>query len=170
MAHNEHEANLIGHAQEGGTGLLMFGPLTEYLDVPASEKDISGLGRWTTMLLRGSAGVQTRIICGYNLCQSNCQDNSTNYAQQRKHQVWHSQDHITCPRVKFREDLGKLLREWRAAGDRLVVCINANKNIYTQALVKMLTDTKGLGMIEAVGQYTGKKIGPTYFRGQLPID
>jgi len=25
-------------------------------------------------------------------------------------------------------------------------------------------------MIEAVGGYTGKKIGPTYFRGQLPID
>ena len=25
-------------------------------------------------------------------------------------------------------------------------------------------------MIEAVGSYTGKKIGPTYFRGQLPID
>ena len=25
-------------------------------------------------------------------------------------------------------------------------------------------------MIEAVGGYTGKKIGPTYFRGQLPFD
>ena len=34
----------------------------------------------------------------------------------------------------------------------------------------MLTNTKGLGMIEAVGQYTGKKIGPTYFWGQLLID
>jgi hypothetical protein len=68
VAHNVHKADRIGHAQEGGTGLLMFGPLTEYLDVPASEKDISGLGRWTTMLLRGSTGVQTRIICGYNPC------------------------------------------------------------------------------------------------------
>ena len=25
-------------------------------------------------------------------------------------------------------------------------------------------------MIEAVGGYTGKKIGPAYFRGQLPFD
>jgi hypothetical protein len=25
-------------------------------------------------------------------------------------------------------------------------------------------------MVEAVGKYTGKKIGPTYFRGQQPID
>ncbi len=151
VAHNVHEADCISRAQESGTGLLMFGPLTEYLDVPASEKDISGLGRWAIMLLRGSAGVQTRIICGYNPCRSNRQDNSMSYAQQRRHQIWHSQDHITCPRVKFREDLGRLLREWRAAGDRLVVCLDANNNIYAQALGKMLTDTKGLGMIEAVG-------------------
>ena len=27
---------------------------------------------------------------------------------------------------------------------------------------KMLTDPEGLGMIEAVESYTGKKIGPTY--------
>ncbi len=34
----------------------------------------------------------------------------------------------------------------------------------------MLTSRVGLGMIEAVGRYTGKKIGPTHFWGQLPID
>ena len=51
-----------------------------------------------------------------------------------------------------------------------MVCMDANENIYTQALGKMLTDPEGLGMVEAVGAYTGKKIGPTYFRGQTPID
>ncbi len=122
------------------------------------------------MSLKGSAGVQTRIICRYNPCRSNRQDNSTSYAQQRRHQIWHYQDHVTCPRVKFREDLGKVLREWQAAGDRLIVCLDANKNIYTQALGKMFTNPEGLGMVEAVGKYTRKKIGPTYFRGQLPID
>jgi hypothetical protein len=71
VAHNVHEADRIGRAQEGGTGLLMFGPLTEYLDMPASKKDRTGLGQWTTMLLKGGTGVQTRIICGYNPCQSN---------------------------------------------------------------------------------------------------
>ncbi len=98
-----------------------------------------------------------RIICGYNPCRSKRQDNSTSYLQQRRYQIWQHHDHITCPRVKFREDLGKLLKEWRAAGDRLIVCLNANENIYTQALGKILTDPQGLGMIEAVGRYTGKK-------------
>ena len=43
VAHNVHEADRIGWVQERGTGLLMFGPLTEYLDMPGSEKDITGL-------------------------------------------------------------------------------------------------------------------------------
>ncbi len=34
----------------------------------------------------------------------------------------------------------------------------------------MLTDPEGLGMVEAVRKYTGKRIGPTYFHGQQPID
>ena len=169
ISHNVHEADRVGRAQEGGTGLLMFGSLTEYLDMPSSEKDRSGLGRWTTMLLKGSSGVQTRIICGYNPCKSNRQDNSTSYSQQRRRQILQG-DHITCPRVKFREDLGMLLQEWRAGGDRLIVCLDANENIYTQALGNMLTNPEGLGMVEAVGAYTGKKIGATYFRGTKPID
>jgi len=122
------------------------------------------------MLLKGGTGVQTRIICGYNPCRSNRQDNITSYSQQRRNQIWQQQDHITCPRAKFREDLGKLLKEWRAAGDIIIVCLNANKNIYTQALGKLLTNPDSLGMIEAVGRYTGKNIGPTNFWGQLPID
>ena len=30
VAHNVHKVDRIGRVQEGGTGLLMFGPLTEY--------------------------------------------------------------------------------------------------------------------------------------------
>jgi hypothetical protein len=117
------------------------------------------------MLLKGGTGVQTRIICGYNPCRSNRQNNGTRYSQQRRYQIWQQQDHTTCPRVKFREDLGKLLKEWRAAGDKLIVCLDANENIYKQALGKLLTNPEGLGMIEAVGRYTGKKIGPRTFGG-----
>ena len=171
VGHNVHgDTDRIGRVQEGGTALVMFGPLTEYLDMTESEKDKTGLGRWTTMLLKGGTGVQTRIICGYNPCRSGREAHRTSYNQQRRYQIWQQHDHITCPRVKFREDLGKLLKEWRAAGDRIIVCLDANENIYTQALGKLLTDPEGLGMIEVVGRYTGKRIGPTHFRGKLPID
>jgi hypothetical protein len=82
----------------------------------------------------------------------------------------HQKDHRTCPRTKFREDLIHLLKKWRAAGDRIVVCLDANEDIYRKAIGKALTEEGGLDMKEVVGAYTGKRIGPTFFRGQLPID
>ena len=44
--------------------------------------------------------------------------------------------------------------------------MDANKDIYRKSIEKALT----LQMIEAVGNYTGKKIGATFFRGTKPID
>jgi hypothetical protein len=52
----------------------------------------------------------------------------------------------------------------------LIVCLDANKNIYTKAIGRMLMDPEGLGMVKALGQYTGEKIDPTYFCGQQPIN
>jgi len=78
----------------------------------------------------------------------------------------HQKDHKACLRTKFREDLIKLLK----AEDRIVVCLDANKDIYRKAIGKALTEEDGLDMKEVVGSSTGKRIDPTFFRGQLPID
>jgi hypothetical protein len=52
----------------------------------------------------------------------------------------------------------------------LVVRMDANKNIYRKAIRQSLTSVEGLNMQEVVGEFTGKKIGPTFFRGTKPID
>ena len=52
----------------------------------------------------------------------------------------------------------------------LIVCMDANENIYKDHIGKALTNENGLGMIEAVGNYTGEQIGATFFRGTGPID
>jgi hypothetical protein len=169
VAHNVHESEGIGRTQEGGTGLLMFGPLTEYLDMPASEKDATGLGRWSTMPLKGE-GVQTHIVCGYNPCVNRQADNRTSYHQQQRFLIMHKQDHRTCPRTKFHEDLIQLLKTWRAAGDPIIVCLDANEDIYKKGIGKALTVEGALAMKEVVGSYMGKKIGPTFFRGQFLIN
>jgi hypothetical protein len=82
----------------------------------------------------------------------------------------YKQDHRTCSQAKFQEDLLHLLCTWQAAGDRIVVCLNANKDIYKKEIIKALTNPGMLGMKEVVGACTGKKIGPTFFQGQLLID
>jgi hypothetical protein len=77
--HNIHEN--IGHIQEGGTSLLMFGPIMEYLDIEQLGKDPTGLGRWSVMTVKGSNDSQTRIVCGCIPCYNRNPNSSTSYQQ-----------------------------------------------------------------------------------------
>ena len=63
----------------------------------------------------------------------------------------------------------KQLSVWREKGDRLIVCMDANEDIYTKSIGKTLANTAGLGMKEAISTFTGKKLGSTFFRGSKPI-
>ena len=65
----------------------------------------------------------------------------------------------TCPRKRFREDLVKQLVAWRKQGDRLIVCMDASEDIYKKSIGKDLVDNRELCMGEAVGDFTGKKVG-----------
>jgi hypothetical protein len=64
----------------------------------------------------------------------------------------------------------KQLNKWRREGDCLVVCMDANEDMYKKSLGKSLTSSEGLNMVEVVGEFTGKRIGATFFRGSKPID
>jgi hypothetical protein len=138
VVHNIHEN--IGRVQEGGTSLLLFGSLMEQLDNGQPGKDESGLGRWTVMMLRGD-GVRTRVVCGYNPCYNKNPNSSTTYQQHRCFFITQRRD-LTCPRTKFREDLVAQLTLWWNDGDRLIVCLGANKHIYKKLISKALTDIK----------------------------
>ena len=76
----------------------------------------------------------------------------------------------TCPRTRFKNDLLAQLRKWREQGDRFIFCMDVNKDIYRKSIGKALTMSEDFQIIEAVGNYTGKKIGATFFRGTKPID
>jgi hypothetical protein len=167
VAHNVHEN--IGRVQEGGMRILAFGTITEKIEVDQTAKDGTGLGRWSVMTFRRD-GARTRVVCGYNPCYNKAKDNGTSYAQQRRYLIMREQDCSSCPRVRFREQLIAQLKQWREQGDRLIVCLDANEDIYRKALGRELTDTEGLALREVVGSFTNKKIGPTFFRGSKPID
>lgn len=159
-AHNVHEN--VGRIQQGGTSLLLFGYLTQHLDSNESGKDPTGLGRWSVMTLQGE-GMRTQIICGYNPSGNNKINSGTSYQQQQRFLITTHQD-LTCPQKKFYEDLTAQLSKWREEGDRLVVCMDANEDIYRKVIGRSLTDIHGLNMSKIVGDFKGKKIGPTFFR------
>lgn len=168
-AHNVHEGRQVGRTQEGGTAMLLYGSLIEQYNHEESGRDPSGLGRWVVMTLQGSNGIRTRIVCGYNPCYNNKPNSRTVYQQHRRHFILREKDD-TCPRKRFRQDLVAQLEKWREEGDRLIVCMDANENIYKKSIGKTLTKINGLGMREVVGDFTGQQIGATFFRGSTPID
>lgn len=167
VGHNVHEN--VSRVQQGGTSLLLFGDLVQHLDMEQSGCDDSGLGRWSVMTLTGEDGFKTRLVCGYNPCYNNKKGSSTTYQQHRRFLISTRKD-LTCPRKKFKEDLVAQLKKWRAEGDRIILAMDANEHIYNKSLGKELTDAAGLDMSEVVGDFTGEKIGATFFRGTKPID
>ncbi len=48
------------------------------------------------------------------------------------------------------------MKQWRAAGERLVLCLDANENIYKAEFGRQLTDLHGVDMKEVVGEFTGR--------------
>ncbi len=115
------------------------------------------------------ANACTHIICGYNPFGNNCPDSGTVYQQHRRFFITQRQ-YNNCLRKLFCEDLIAQLRKWQAEGDCLIVCLDTNKDIYKKSLGKVSTGASGLSMREVVGEFTGQKIGPTFFRGSKLID
>jgi hypothetical protein len=62
------------------------------------------------------------------------------------------------------------LRWWQQDGDKLIVYLDANEDIYHKLLGKALTDINGLAMKEVVGELTRQPVGPTFFWGSKPVD
>ena len=147
----------------------MFGQLVEQYDFEASGRDESGLGRWVVLVFRGEGGITTRVVSGYCPCKSSKKATRSSFQQAHRYYVQKEKD-LTCPRVRFQRDLITQLKRWRAEGDRLVVCLDANDDIYKKDLGKTLTAVDGLNMSEVVSDFTGNPVGPTFFRGSKPID
>ena len=146
--------------------MLLYGGLIDQYDYEASGKDTTGLGRWVHMVLQGENRIRTRFICGYNPCPSGKRATKSSYQQHRRYFIRKEKDR-TCPRVRFRQDLIRQLVQWQKEGDRLVVCLDANGNIYKKKLGRDLVTTSELEMVEVVGNFTGQRVGPTFIADRL---
>jgi hypothetical protein len=149
--------------------MMVYGNLIQHFNPEASGRDDLGLGWWTYMLFRGTNNTVTRVICGYSPCANKKKDSGTVYQQHCRHLINKLGDN-TCPRSRFWEGLLCQMRQWCWAGERLILCLDANKNIYLGKLGRELMDLHGLGMKEVVGEFTTRRIGATYFWGSTPID
>jgi hypothetical protein len=73
------------------------------------------------------------------------------------------------PRELFESDLLWQLEQWRSAGERLIVMMDANTHVLTGRLSRNLTrDT--LNLREITKSFLGELCPYTHSRGSIPID
>jgi hypothetical protein len=166
-SHNVHET--VGKYQEGGTAMKSYGNRLQQFDPEGSGRDDLGLGCWTYMQFDGDDRIVTWIICGYSPCANKKKDSGTVYQQHCCHLINKLKDD-SCPHAHFWDDLLHQMKQWRTDGKQLILCLDANENIYRDELGRRLTELDGLGMKEVVGDFTARQLGATYFHGSDPID
>ena len=160
-AHNIHEQ--ISRSQEGVTAMMMFDNLASVVKEKGVDK--SGLGRWCWMLIQGKNNHRTRLITAYQPCRCNKKANSAVYAQQRRYH--RLENDFRCPIFIFKNDLLQQLETWKERGERIILMIDANENLYSGKLQKGLMK---LGMRDLVRERS-KTMGPaTHFKGTDQID
>ena len=130
--------------------MLCYGNLIQQIDPEGSGCDDLGLGRWTYMRFVGEDRIVTRLICGYSPSLNKKKDLGTVYQQHCCHLINKMKDD-TCPCVRFWADLLHQMKKWWKDGERLILCLDANENIYRGELGRQLTKLDGLGMKEVVG-------------------
>ena len=87
----------------------------------------------------------------------------TSYQQQQIYPVL-KEKYRTCPRKRIQDGLIRQLKYLREEGYQIILCMDANKDIYKKILGKSITARYELNMKEVVRTFTGKNIVATFFR------
>lgn len=126
----------------GGTACFVEPKLQIRLGVHGS--DPSGLGRWSWITLLGRQGIRTRVITGYRPVIDKSDKPNSVYSQQELY--WkEAKVPYRCPRSAFLDDLGQAIKGWMAAGDQILLGLDANENTRRPLLQEWSAD---LGLID----------------------
>jgi hypothetical protein len=122
--YNTHEN--FGRRQCGGTFQLTFGEMAAWVvDTGVDERQ---LGRYVWMKFQGQNGHVAHIISIYVVpCQTARSGGALTVMNQHR-RFFEEHGTMECPRKILLDDIESCLQEWRQAGERLVVFINANEN------------------------------------------
>jgi hypothetical protein len=137
MAYNINEDS-HSPRQQGGTMAMAIGEMATRLH--GQGTDPSGLGRWVWQVFQGKDGITTRIYMAYRPCMSQVRQLQTVYAQQKWY-FWKRRqpgDKDLCPRVAFLADLQEELQARQLAGERLIVMMDANRDVTSGPVHQMV--------------------------------
>jgi hypothetical protein len=124
MAYNNTEPTLTATVQFGGVGLIAVDDIAHR--VSDQGQDITGLGRWSWLRLKGKQGHHLRIVSAYRPVTGGSGP-GTVHAQHERYLGLHDRDKE--PRAAFYTDLMQEVATWKALGDHIIIGIDANEDV-----------------------------------------
>ena len=118
-SHNTHSPK-VSPLQQGGTAMLITHSLLQYAQT--NTADMRRLGRWSSWTFYRNPLHRTRVVVAYSPGQFR-KGPKTVYQQQMAY--INNQQLDMSPLQLFLFDLSKQLTTWKAAGDRLILFIDA---------------------------------------------
>ena len=122
LANNKHQVTTT-KKQFGGVAVCVLGDSVH--KVRSKGNDPTGLGRWTWSLLEGKQHHLTRIVSVYRPSISS----GENTVDAQHTDYLRSNDDLRSPRQAIYEDLQTQINVWKASGENIIICIDANENI-----------------------------------------
>ena len=134
-AHNKHGPT-ISHGQQGGTAMILTNEILQY--ARNRDNDPTGLGRWCSWCLYMTPSHRTRIIVAY--CPGKKGKRVGLKTVTHQHMIYIDEHNIPVrsPYEMFLRDLSAQLREWKSAGDRLLLFMDNNEHILTGRITRRL--------------------------------
>ncbi len=165
-AHNTTEFDeAFGKHQPRGTGMVCRHEFAQYARKPSV--DPRGLGRWCSWPFYCNSIHVTRIVVAYRPCARKAKGLKTVYQQQLGY--IQSCGLQTDPVTMFDTNLSKQIKEWRGAGERIVLVIDVNGHPLHNNLYQQLQERR-TEMDEFSHKCWGPKAPYTHPSGKSPID
>ena len=165
-AHNTTESNeAFGKHQPGGTGMICRHEFIQYARRPSV--DPRGLGRWCSWPFYCNPTHVTRIVVAYRPGSSKSEGLKTIYQQHMRYIQTRGLN--TDPVALFDSDLSKQIKEWRDAGERIVLVIDVNGHPLYNNLYRQLNE-QGTELEEFSHKCWGPTPPYTHHAGRSPID
>jgi hypothetical protein len=163
-AHNTNDPK-IKRDQWGGTCIAAIGRFASF--VTDTGSDTTSLGRWSWIQV-GGGGKSTRIVTAYQPTKPGSKTMGETVWDQHT-RYFESRGEVRHPRQMFQIDLLNLIREWKNAGDEIILTGDFNENVYEGHLSQYLLHDD-IRMSELCLRITGSRLPSTHIRGSVPID
>lgn len=163
MAHNKYKPK-ISLGQQGGCAVIALGEVCQYAKVTKGAGDFRNLGRWASMLLSSHPDQRLRIVSAYNVGRPKPKGIKTVYQQILQ---FIQEQGLNCsPRKLMQLDFIEQLKTWLGQGDRIILYMDANENVFDGPLCSQLA---ALGFTPMAHQLHGK-IPNTHVEGSECIE